>query len=101
MASVPLCTPISIDDAMAWSSTTPKARGTTYPTTRLGAQKISGHQPDVGEVVADVVALVEQDAEHQDREDDRGADPHRPVHPGGEPRAPGAHQHPDRRPAPG
>ena len=54
-----------------------------------------GDQADVGEVVADVLALVEQDAEHQDRQDHRRADPHRPVHPPGERRAAGAHEHAD------
>ena len=38
-------TPISIDDATAWSSTTPNARGTTYPTTRLIAQKSPATTP--------------------------------------------------------
>ena len=52
-------------------------------------------QADVGEVVADVLALVEQDAEHEDGQDHRRADPHRLVHASGEVRRPVVDHHPD------
>ena len=45
IASVPLCRPISNDEAMACFSTTPKAFGTTYPTTRLIAQNAAATRP--------------------------------------------------------
>ncbi len=45
IARVPLCTPISNDDATAWSSATPKARGTAYPVTRLITQNNAATRP--------------------------------------------------------
>ena len=45
IASVPLWTPISIEHAMACSSRTPAARGTTYPVTRLIAQNAAATSP--------------------------------------------------------
>ena len=95
IASVPLCTPISIDEAMAWASRyTEGARHDVSGHQGDGAEH-AGHQADVGEVVGDIVALVEQDAEDQDREDDRGPDPHRRSIRAANARSPRAHEHPD------
>ena len=45
MARVALCTPISIDEAIAWSAEIPAAFGMRYPSTRLIAQKRPAARP--------------------------------------------------------
>ena len=96
IASVPLCTPISIERRDGLALDDADGLRDDVPDDEADRAERGGDQADVGEVAADVLALVDEDAEDEYGEHDGRQRPHRAVHAGGEAGVTVAHQHPDR-----